>query len=66
MKILIFAPLLLWACATSSAVYMPDGNKGHSITCGGEYVWNANSWQACFQKASAICGDKGYEILSRD
>lgn len=57
---------LLTGCATSTAMYTPDGRQGYAISCGGEYVWNADSWQACYEKASQLCGEQGYDIYSRD
>ena len=41
----IFA--LLVGCATSKEMYLPDGSKGHNISCDG----SANSMGNCFQKA---------------
>jgi hypothetical protein len=52
--------LLLSGCATNTETHLPDGGKGHSITCSG----TALTWGACYEKAGAICGDKGYDILS--
>jgi hypothetical protein len=52
--------LLVSGCATSSETYLPDGQKGHSITCSGA----AQTWGACYEKAGQICGEKGYDILA--
>lgn len=54
--------LLLFGCATSSDVFLPDGSKGFSVSCNG----SANSISSCFEKAGEICGAKGYDLLSRD
>jgi hypothetical protein len=52
--------LVLTGCATSSETYLPDGQKGHSITCSG----TALTWGSCYEKAGAICGERGYDILA--
>lgn len=51
--------LALSACATSSATYGPNGKQAHSISCPGA----ANSWGSCYEKAGAICGASGYDIV---
>lgn len=58
MKILIFAPLILAACATSSEMYAPNGSKCYWIDCSSKY--KVSSWGACYQKASELCGNSGY------
>jgi len=49
----------LGACATSKAVYGPDGSKQHSITCG----WGTQN--ACYEKAGELCGTQGYKVVER-
>lgn len=41
---------------------MPDGSKGHSISCDGSAV----GINVCFEKAGSICGARGYDILNRE
>lgn len=53
--------LALTSCATSKAVYTPDGKQGHALQCGG----TAMTWNDCQEKAGQICGSKGYEVLDR-
>lgn len=53
---------LLAGCATSSELYLPDGRQGYAVSCDGNLVWDEVTWEACYKKASQICGDKGYEV----
>lgn len=53
---------VLIGCATSQEIYLPDGSKGHNISCDG----SANSMGNCFQKAGELCGSKGYYIVNRE
>ncbi len=58
------AVLLLVAvvgCATQKEIFLPSGEKGYSIACGG----NASSWNDCLSKAGDTCGSSGYEIISQ-
>lgn len=50
----------LSGCATSSKTHTPDGKVGHSITCSG----SALSWGTCYEKAGAICGTNGYDVVA--
>jgi hypothetical protein len=53
---------LLGGCARSEEVYFPDGSvKGYRITCES----TGATMVECFQKADAICGEKGYDITHR-
>lgn len=62
-KILLISLILgLGGCAISKDMYLPDGSKGHNISCDG----SANSIANCFQKAGEICGAKGYVLLNRE
>jgi hypothetical protein len=56
---LVFA---LTGCAFSKEVYLPDGTKGHSISCDGAAVGIAT----CFEKAGDLCGSRGYDQLGRE
>jgi hypothetical protein len=53
---------VLGGCAFSQEIYLPDGSKGHNISCDG----SANSMGNCFQKAGELCGAKGYYIVNRE
>lgn len=56
---LVFA---LTGCAFSKEVYLPDGTKGHSISCDGAAIGIAT----CFEKAGDLCGSRGYDQLGRE
>lgn len=59
--LLAFA-VVLGGCAISKDMYLPDGSKGHNISCDG----SANSISNCFQKAGELCGSNGYVLLNRE
>lgn len=62
MKIQLLLVLLLSGCATSSELYLANGQKGYAINCNGA----ANSISTCYEKAGELCGSKGYTLLDRD
>lgn len=53
--------LLLAGCATANPIYTPEGKAGHSVSCSGM----ALNWGHCYEKAGAICGAKGYNIIAQ-
>jgi hypothetical protein len=60
-KIPVFAICaLLVGCATSRQTFGPDGRQAFSLNCSGL----ALSWGACYEKAGAICGARGYDVVS--
>jgi hypothetical protein len=40
--------------------YLPDGERGHSISCSGA----GTSWADCYEKAGQACGAKGYDVIA--
>lgn len=52
----------LAGCAIAKETYLPDGTKGHSISCDGSAV----GINVCFEKAGDLCGSRGYDLLSRE
>jgi len=54
--------LALVGCAISKETYLPDGTKGHSISCDGSAV----GINVCFEKAGDLCGSRGYDLLNRE
>jgi hypothetical protein len=67
MKSLLSAtPILLCialaGCVTDSESFLPDGSKGHLVTCGGALF----AYSDCIKHAGDICGDQGYQILGVD
>ena len=40
--------------------YLPDGSRGHSITCSG----TGTSWGTCYEKAGEVCGANGYDVIA--
>ena len=59
--IVLFTISLLVGCATVSQTFLPSGEQGYSITCSG----SALTWGHCYEKAGAICGAKGYTIVTK-
>lgn len=53
--------LYLAGCATSSVTYLPSGEVGYNITCSG----TALTWGQCYEKAGALCGSRGYDLVVR-
>lgn len=48
-------------CATATQTYTPDGSQGYSIDCSG----NALTWGKCYEKAGELCGNRGYELVTK-
>jgi hypothetical protein len=51
---------LLAGCVTSKEIYLPDGTRGHNISCDGMFA----SADGCFQRAGEICASKGYTVAN--
>jgi hypothetical protein len=51
---------LLGGCAMSDEMVLPDGTKGHKISCDGAFLSMGN----CYKKAGEMC-PKGYAILGQ-
>ena len=49
------------ACSTTSEVKTASSKVGQSIYCSG----SAYSWEACYKKASEICGAEKYDVLHK-
>jgi hypothetical protein len=52
---MLLSAALLAGCATADEMYMPDGRVGYNISCDA-------GMDACLQKASDLCGARGYDI----
>ena len=52
--------ILLFGCATSIPIATQNGKLGHAINCSGGNMTH------CYQKASELCGAKGYTILDKN
>lgn len=59
--LLFGAFILVFGCATANQVYTPGGELGYHINCSG----NGLNWGMCFEKAGAVCGDRGYVVIDR-
>ncbi len=58
---LLLFVLTISACATSGEEPAADGEDEHRIYCSG----SSNTWDNCGEKAAAICGEKGHELVDR-
>jgi hypothetical protein len=58
--LLLVLALALTGCTKTRDVYTPDGRAGHTIECSGAWL----SWATCFQRASEICGARGYDVFT--
>ena len=63
--ILATCTALLSGCVTVEEMYAPDGSKALVIDCSTTGSTPLN-WGDCQKKASEICGDRGYGIISKD
>jgi hypothetical protein len=57
----LIAVLALAGCATTSNVYLKNGEQGLTIDCSGE----ANSWATCYEKPMRPAGT-GYRIVGTE
>ncbi len=51
---------LLAGCVVTKQTYGPDGRVALSMNCSGI----ALSWASCYEKAGAVCGARGYDVLA--
>lgn len=58
--ILVAVIFIVAGCAVGKATYLPDGSAGHSINCSG----SALTWASCYEKAGAVCGARGYDVVA--
>ena len=58
---LVLFVLFVNACASSNEVITDNGKVGHHVYCSG-FMY---SWDDCYEKASKICGEKGYDVLQK-
>lgn len=47
-------------CVVTKQTYGPDGSAAYSMNCSGI----AMSWASCYEKAGALCGARGYNVLA--
>jgi len=50
-------------CAKPRAkrVFLPDGQRGFSVQCSGGKL----AWGSCYERAGALCGRRGYEVVEK-
>jgi hypothetical protein len=52
---------LLGGCTTYRQTHLESGEVGYSIQCS----LGSKSWNACYVMAGDICGNRGYEVVSK-
>lgn len=59
---IVCLPLILAACSTGAPKYTPDDSGNFTVHC------NQSSlrWNACYETAERVCGEKGYQVVSED
>ena len=61
-NIYLFLFVSIFSACTATREVNDDGDKaGHTIYCSG----SAYSWDTCDEKASEMCGDRGYDVLDK-
>jgi hypothetical protein len=55
--------VVLAGCTTYRQTHLDSGEVGYSIQCGG---YTSSTWNSCYIMAGDICGNRGYEVVSRD
>lgn len=54
--------VLLGGCTSYKQTHLDSGEVGYSIKCDS---LGSRSWTGCYLKAGEICGDRGYEVVSK-
>ena len=55
----------LGGCSTTTTMtYLPSGETGFAINCSGSDA--GTSWAECYQRAGEVCGNYGYDVVSKD
>lgn len=50
--------------STTTMTYLPSGDTGFAINCSGSDA--SSSWAECYKRAGEVCGNYGYDIISKD
>ncbi len=50
--------------STTTMTYLPSGDTGFAINCSGSDA--SSSWAQCYQRAGEVCGNYGYDVVSKD
>ena len=58
--IFAFAMMVSGCVVTVSEIYTAKGEIGYNIDC------SELTWGDCYSKSGELCGEKGYETLSKD
>jgi len=49
---------------TTNMTYLPSGDTGFAINCSGSDA--STSWAECYKRAGEVCGNYGYDVVSKD
>jgi len=50
--------------STTTMTYLPSGETGFAINCSGSDA--STSWGECYKRAGEVCGNYGYDVVSKD
>jgi hypothetical protein len=50
--------------STTTMTYLPSGDTGFAINCSGSDA--SSSWAECYKQAGQVCGNYGYDVVSKD
>ena len=50
--------------STTTMTYLPSGDTGFAINCSGSDA--SSSWAECYKRAGEVCGNYGYDVVSKD
>jgi len=55
--------VLLGGCTNYKQTHLDTGEVAYSIQCNS---LGSSSWNACYIMAGNICGNRGYDVISKD
>jgi hypothetical protein len=50
--------------STTTMTCLPSGETGFAINCSGSDA--STSWGKCYKRAGEVCGNYGYDVVSKD
>lgn len=54
--------VLLGGCTNYRQIHLKSGEVGYDIKCSD---FGSRSWNACYVMAGDICGNRGYEVVTK-
>jgi hypothetical protein len=67
--LLLMICLLISCAAKAKQIYLPSGDIGFNVDCSDTedttFLGITMSWGKCYEKASDLCGARGYDIVEK-